>query len=47
MLLEEQKTPTSTTVVVSRIFPNTPAEIGGVREGDRIVQVDSLSVVAV
>ena len=44
MLLEEQKTPTSTTVVVSRIFPNTPAEIGGVREGDRIVQVDSLSV---
>jgi carboxyl-terminal processing protease len=44
MLLEEQKTPTSTTVVVSRIFPNTPAETGGVREGDRIIQVDSLSV---
>ncbi|HEX7981856.1 MAG TPA: S41 family peptidase [Gemmatimonadaceae bacterium] len=44
MLLEEQKTPTSTTVVVSRIFPNTPAETGGVREGDRIIKVDSLSV---
>ena len=43
MLLEEQKTPTSTTVVVSRVFPNTPAETGGVREGDRIIQVDSLS----
>ena len=43
MLLEEQKTPTSTTVVVSRVFPNTPAELGGVREGDRIVMVDSLS----
>jgi carboxyl-terminal processing protease len=43
MLLEEQKTPTSTSVVVSRIFPNTPAEEGGVREGDRIVMVDSLS----
>jgi carboxyl-terminal processing protease len=43
MLLEEQKTPTSTTVVVSRVFPNTPAEMGGVREGDRIIQVDSLS----
>jgi carboxyl-terminal processing protease len=43
MLLEEQKTPTSTTVVVSRIFPHTPAEDGGVREGDRIIQVDSLS----
>src|SRR5437764_3641617 len=43
MLLEEQKTPTSTSVVVSRVFPHTPAEEGGVREGDRIVQVDSLS----
>src|SRR5215204_5102093 len=46
MLLEEQKTNTSaTSVVVSRIFPNTPAEEGGVREGDRIVQVDTLPVV--
>jgi carboxyl-terminal processing protease len=44
MLLEEQKTNNSaTSVVVSRIFPHTPAEEGGVREGDRIVQVDSLS----
>ena len=43
MLLEEQKTPTTTTVVVSRVFPNTPAELGGVREGDRIIMVDSLS----
>ena len=44
MLLEEQKTNSSaTSVVVSRIFPHTPAEDGGVREGDRIVQVDSLA----
>jgi carboxyl-terminal processing protease len=43
MLLEEQKTTSISSVVVSRIFPNTPAEEGGVREGDRIVQVDSLS----
>jgi carboxyl-terminal processing protease len=43
MLLEEQKTPATTSVVVSRVFPHTPAEEGGVREGDRIVQVDSLS----
>jgi carboxyl-terminal processing protease len=43
MLLEEQKTTGTTSVVVSRIFPHTPAEDGGVREGDRIVQVDSLS----
>jgi carboxyl-terminal processing protease len=44
MLLEEQKTISSaTSVVVSRIFPHTPAEDAGVREGDRIVQVDSLA----
>jgi carboxyl-terminal processing protease len=43
MLLEEQKTPSSSSVVVSRVFPHTPAEDGGVREGDRIVQVDSIS----
>jgi carboxyl-terminal processing protease len=43
MLLEEQKTPTSTSVAVSRVFPHTPAEDGGVREGDRIIQVDSVS----
>ena len=45
MLLEEQKTTGTTSVVVSRVFPHTPAEEGGVREGDRIVQVDTLSVV--
>ena len=45
MLLEEQKTTSASSVVVSRIFPNTPAEEGGVREGDRIVQVDALSTV--
>jgi len=43
MLLEEQKTPTTSSVVVSRVFPHTPAEEGGVREGDRIIQVDSVS----
>ena len=44
MLLEEQKTTGTTSVVVSRVFPNTPAEEAGVREGDRLVQVDTLSV---
>ena len=42
MLLEEQKVGTGTSIVVSRIFPHTPAEDGGVHEGDRIVRVDSL-----
>jgi len=28
-------------IVVGRVFPNTPAEEGGVREGDRVVAVDS------
>ena len=42
MLLEEQKSGNSTSIVVSRIFPHTPAENGGVHEGDRIVRVDSL-----
>jgi carboxyl-terminal processing protease len=42
MLLEEQKTGNNTSIIVSRIFPHTPAEDGGVREGDRIVRVDSL-----
>jgi carboxyl-terminal processing protease len=45
MLLEEQKTTGITSVVVSRVFPHTPAEEGGVREGDRLIQVDTLSVV--
>jgi carboxyl-terminal processing protease len=42
MLLEEQKVGIGTSIVVSRIFPHTPAEDGGVHEGDRIVRVDSL-----
>src|SRR5215208_1638392 len=46
MLLEEQKTNSSvTSVVVSRVFPHTPAEEGGVQEGDRIIQVDTLPIV--
>jgi carboxyl-terminal processing protease len=30
-------------IVVSRVFPNTPAERNGVREGDRIIGVDTAS----
>jgi len=30
-------------IVVERVFPHTPAERGGVREGDRIIQVDTMS----
>lgn len=30
-------------IVVANVFPNTPAERGGVREGDRIIQVDTMS----
>lgn len=30
-------------IVVSTVFPHTPAERGGVREGDRIIQVDTAS----
>jgi carboxyl-terminal processing protease len=30
-------------IVVERVFPNTPAEEAGVREGDRIVSVDSIA----
>ena len=43
MLLEEQKSGARTSVVVARIFPNTPAAEGGVQEGDRIVRVDTMS----
>ncbi|MFI5257625.1 MAG: S41 family peptidase [Gemmatimonadales bacterium] len=42
MLLEEQKNGAGTSIVVARIFPNTPAEEGGVQEGDRIVRVDTM-----
>ncbi len=30
-------------IVVERVFPHTPAERGGVRQGDRIIQVDTMS----
>lgn len=30
-------------IVVARVFPHTPAERGGVREGDRIIGVDTIS----
>jgi carboxyl-terminal processing protease len=36
--------PSKGIVIVDRVFPNTPAEDGGVREGDRIVSVDSVPV---
>jgi carboxyl-terminal processing protease len=32
-------------VVVSRVFPNTPAMAGGVQAGDHIIQVDSQSTI--
>jgi carboxyl-terminal processing protease len=36
--------PQQSQIVISKVFPNTPAEAAGVREGDRIVQVDTLQV---
>ncbi len=39
MLVEDQQG----VVVVSRVFPHTPAEAGGVREGDRIIGVNDKS----
>src|SRR6185312_11508611 len=39
MLLNE---PSPGVVVVERVFPKTPAEDAGVREGDRITAVDSV-----
>jgi carboxyl-terminal processing protease len=30
-------------ITISKVFPHTPAEAGGVREGDRILYVDTLS----
>ena len=30
-------------ITISKVFPHTPAEAGGVREGDKILYVDSLS----
>ncbi|NUO64803.1 MAG: S41 family peptidase [Gemmatimonadaceae bacterium] len=37
MLIEKQ----DAGVTVSRVFPHTPAENAGIREGDRIVQIDT------
>jgi carboxyl-terminal processing protease len=34
--------PTKGTIVVDRVFPNTPAEEAGVREGDHIIAVDTI-----
>jgi carboxyl-terminal processing protease len=42
MLLEEQKVGAGTSIVVRSVFPHTPAEEGGVLEGDRITRVDTL-----
>jgi carboxyl-terminal processing protease len=30
-------------ITIAKVFPHSPAEAGGVREGDRILQVDTLS----
>lgn len=35
--------PRDNQIVVARVFPHTPAEKGGVREGDRIIKVDTIS----
>src|SRR4051812_15338578 len=43
MLLEEQKVGAGSSIVVRTVFPNTPAEEGGVMEGDRIMRVDTLT----
>jgi carboxyl-terminal processing protease len=43
MLLEEQKVGAGTSIVVRSVFPHTPAEEGGVQEGDRIMKVDTLT----
>ncbi|HEX2780787.1 MAG TPA: S41 family peptidase [Gemmatimonadaceae bacterium] len=39
MLIEKQ----DAGVTVSRVFPHTPAENAGIREGDRIIQIDTAS----
>jgi carboxyl-terminal processing protease len=39
MLIEDQQG----SITVSKVYPNSPAERGGVREGDRIIQADTLS----
>ncbi|HEX3866628.1 MAG TPA: S41 family peptidase [Gemmatimonadaceae bacterium] len=44
MLLGEQA---PGVIVVDRVFPNTPAEDGGVREGDHVLAVDSVSTATI
>jgi carboxyl-terminal processing protease len=39
MLIEDQQG----TIMISKVYPNTPAEEAGIREGDRIVGVDTSS----
>ncbi len=39
MLIEDQQG----TIIISKVYPNTPAEEAGIREGDRIVGVDTSS----
>ena len=39
MLIEDQEG----TIIVSRVYPHTPAEEAGIREGDRIIGVDTNS----
>lgn len=41
MLIEQD--PTSKVIRIVTVYPNTPAENGGVREGDLIVRVDTMS----
>ena len=39
MLIEEQER----SIVISKVYPHTPAEEAGIREGDKIIQVDTAS----
>ncbi len=39
MLIEDQQG----TIVISRVYPNTPAERAGIHEGDRIVEIEGQS----
>src|SRR5687767_8596937 len=39
MLIEDQ----NGSIIISKVYPNTPAEEAGIREGDRIVGVDTSS----
>src|SRR6185436_18719063 len=41
MAIEED--PQTHVIKVATVYPNTPAEMGGIREGDLIVKIDTLS----